>query len=244
MVTTVHRAIIVSALEREIQPLVDGWRRHDALAHNRRVRLFESDRAIVAYAGIGVSSARVAADVAFRHAGNQASVMVSAGLAGALNPDLRIADIVQPSEVLDDVDGITIPTAAGEGTLLTAGVVADKRLKEVFAKKHVARAVDMEAFAVADVARIYGVPFLAVKSISDEYAFEMPPLNRYITDRGGFRTAAFIGHALLRPWSWANLVRLGKNTDAAIGSLTPALQKVIQQAASGLYNRDKSRVEP
>lgn len=241
---TVHRAIVISALGREIEPIVKHWRRHEFSAQNRRVVLFESETAVAAYAGIGVSSARVAADAAFRHAGNQASVMISAGLAGALNPDLRIADIVQPSEILDAVDGITIPTAAGDGTLLTAGVVADKRLKEVFAKKHIARAVDMEAFAVADVARIYGVPFIAIKSISDEYDFEMPPLNRYITDRGEFRTAAFIRYAMLRPWNWSGLFRLGKNTDAAIGSLTSALQKAIQDAANGLYNRDKSRVEP
>ncbi len=41
----------------------------------------------------------------------------------------------------------------------------------MLAKKYQADAVDMEAYSVADVARIYSIPFRAIKVISDESRF-------------------------------------------------------------------------
>src|SRR5205823_8077584 len=93
------------------------------------------------------------------------------------------------------------------------------------------QAVDMEAFAVADVARIYNVPFIAMKAISDEFDFDLPPLGRFITDRGDFCMAAFVAYAAIRPWIWPTVMRLNKNSQLAIKQLCNALEQTIEKYA-------------
>ena len=48
--------------------------------------------------------------------------------------------------------------------------------------------VDMEGAAVAQVAKEHGLEFAAVKAISDDADFPMPPLNRFIDENGKFAT--------------------------------------------------------
>jgi hypothetical protein len=86
----------------------------------------------------------------------------------------------------------------------------------------------MEAFAVADVARVYGVPFIAIKSISDELDFKLPPLGRFISPEGQFRTGQFVVWTLLRPWCWQTVIQLGRNSAAAVRSLTQVLENTVQ----------------
>ena len=70
--------------------------------------------------------------------------------------------------------------------------------------KYGADVVDMEAAAVAQVARERGLEFAAVKSISDEADFEMPPMNRFIDD-GKFDTRRFLVYVALHPRWWRTL---------------------------------------
>jgi uridine phosphorylase len=221
------RVLIIAALPRELEPLTRGWKRREFTAQNRNVTLWESDHGIAACAGIGGISARIATDAAYKAAAAEASLIVSAGLAGALTPDLRVADIVQPATVTDGVDGLSIDTAEGSGTLITSGAIATAPDKESLARSG-AGAVDMEAFAVADVARVYGVPFIAIKSISDELDFKLPPLGRFISPEGQFRTGQFVVWTLLRPWCWQTVIQLGRNSAAAVRSLTQALENTVQ----------------
>jgi hypothetical protein len=218
--------LIITALPRELAPLVRGWKHREIPAQSRRVHIWESDRAIAACAGIGGIAARVATDAAFKAANGEVSLIISAGLAGALSADLRVADIVQPAIITDGVDGLTIRTAAGQGTLITTGSLAEEAHKRSLGRSG-ALAVDMEAFAVADVARIYGVPFLAIKSISDDLAFKLPSLGRFISPEGEFQTGNFVLWTVLRPWCWLTVIQLGRNTTAAVRSLTQAVENTV-----------------
>jgi hypothetical protein len=172
-------------------------------------------------------------------------MFISAGYAGALDPHLKPGDIVRPAQVIDDADGLSIATASGSGKLVTAGVVASQSLKRLFAQKHHAQAVDMEAYAVGDVARIYGVPFLAVKAITDELDFAMPPLGKFISADGQLQKTAFALYSALRPWTWPALFRLGRNSQRASAALARALQKTMETAAA-YYNgkKDQNQVIP
>ena len=49
----------------------------------------------------------------------------------------------------------------------------------------------MEAAAVAAVAQERGIEFAAVKAISDELDFVMPPVGRFVDADGKFETARF-----------------------------------------------------
>jgi adenosylhomocysteine nucleosidase len=223
---------IIAALDREIADFVRGWKRADIQCSMRTVRLYESDNGIVAVAGIGAVSARVAADTAYKRANGAISQFVSAGLAGALTPEWKVGDVFRPATIIDEADDVSIPTSDGAGTLITAGTIADEQVKRIFAAKHIAQAVDMEAYAVADVARIYKVPFTAIKVISDELNFPMPPLGRFLTDRGEFRTGAFTMYVALRPWLWPTVVKLGSNSARATQVLRRELGALVAQSAA------------
>jgi adenosylhomocysteine nucleosidase len=221
------RALIIAALPRELALLVSDWQRRDVIAQGRRVQVWESQSAIAACTGIGSGAARVATDAAFRFANGEVSLIISAGLAGAVDPSLGVADIIQPATVTDGVDGLSISAEEGEGLLVTSGAVATLNEKRVL-RRTGAAAVDMEAFAVADVARIHGVPFIAIKSISDTADFELPPLGRFITPEGEFQAGRFALWTAFRPWSWLTVVQLGRNSGAAIRSLTQALENTLR----------------
>lgn len=230
------KLLLISALDREVAPLVAGWKRSERIEQNRKVVFFENDRAIAAYAGMGVISARIAADAAFKHAGSKAEAIISVGLAGALKPELKVGDIMQPCVIRDAVDNLKIQTPLGKGTLVTASSVASREYKQQLAAQFQADAVDMEAYAVADVAQVYGVPFAAIKAISDELDFNMPPLNRFVTPDGQFRTGAFAFHVATRPWLIPDTMALGRHSSVAVAALTKRLQNVVSDGPKSLYN--------
>jgi nucleoside phosphorylase len=222
---------IIAALERELAPLTQAWARTEVRAQNHTIRIFEKDNTIVAFGGIGGNSARIAADAAYAHAGRNVSLFISAGLAGALVPELKVGHVFIPELIIGDSDNNMIETASGMGTLVTVGAIAGATHKKLFAEKYHAQALDMEAFVVADVARIYNVDCLAMKAISDELDFDLPPLGRFVTDSGDFRTGAFIAYAAVRPWIWRTVMRLNKNSDIAIQQLCTALDQTLKRYA-------------
>src|SRR5712671_4793803 len=98
-----------------------------------------------------------------------------------------------------------------------------------------ADAVDMEAYSVGDVASIYKVPFIAIKAISDELDFPMPPLGRFVTDTGQFSTAGFVAYTAIRPWTWPSVIQLGKNASLASEKLAAALNALGDRLTSQTY---------
>jgi adenosylhomocysteine nucleosidase len=221
------KVLIISALNSELAQLTRDWKNRTIISQNRTVSIWESDKVIAACAGIGGISARIATDTAYKAANSDISLIISAGLAGGLASNLGVAAIVQPATITDGVDGLTLQTAKGQGTLITSGAVAETKDKPALARTG-ALAVDMEAFAVADVARIYGVPFMAIKSISDPLDFKLPPLGRFVTPEGRFQTGKFAVWAALRPWCWLTIIQLGRNSSAAIRTLTQALENTLR----------------
>jgi adenosylhomocysteine nucleosidase len=83
----------------------------------------------------------------------------------------------------------------------------------------------MEAAAVARAAEAHGLRFAAVKVISDDASFAMPPMERFIANDGGFRSAAFALHAAVRPWLWVSVFRLARNSTEASRRLCEYLSR-------------------
>jgi adenosylhomocysteine nucleosidase len=249
------KLLIIAALEREIAPLVGDWKITPLEVRGRKLPAFEKGDSFVVCGGIGAKAARAAADAAYRHltsthpVGQKAAdkggatvvgLIISAGVAGALDANLKVAGIIRPTEVIDEVDGQRIRTAATgnrDGVLISASSISGERDKRDLAAAYSAQAVDMEAYAVGDVARIHGVPFLAIKAISDELDFPMPPLSRFVDSDGQFRTRSFAAYAAIRPWLWPTVIRLGRNTNAASRALCGELRQVIADCSAGLYNK-------
>jgi adenosylhomocysteine nucleosidase len=212
----------VAALEREVAPLVRSWHVSDQEHGGRTYRFFESANVVVVCGGMGFEAARRATEAVI--ALYRPAVVLSVGLAGALDEKLRVGDLIQPRHVVDARDGSRTDTGSGTGVLVSFSAVAGAEQKAKLAKSYGAQAVDMEAAAVAKGAEARGLRFAAIKAISDEVGFAMPPMDRFIAPDGRFRTRSFAFYAAKRPFIWPDVLRLAQNSAKAARALSARLQ--------------------
>ena len=155
-------------------------------------------------------------------------------MAGALVPELHVGETIFPATVIDTQDASRHETAIknapvantplGRAILASYPEIAGSAQKQKLAKSYGAQAVDMEAAAVARAAQLHGLPFLAIKSISDEYDFNLPDMTPFVRD-GKFQTKHFAFHMAIRPWLWLSVYRLARNTRIASENLCAWLRE-------------------
>jgi adenosylhomocysteine nucleosidase len=225
---------IVGALERELHPLVKNWQRTTVEHEGRKFTFYESSYAVVVCAGIGPEAGRRGAQaIIVQYA---PTIIISAGIAGALVPELKVGETIFPAMIVDTRDGSrretaiqTSPvssTAVGRTIVASSTHIAGREQKERLARSYGAHAVDMEGAAVACAAQAHNLPFLAIKSISDEYDFDLPDLEKFI--RGAeFQTARFAVYVAVRPWLWLRVMRLARNTRMASENLCAWLRESV-----------------
>ncbi|MGH9670299.1 MAG: hypothetical protein ACRD3A_09320 [Terriglobales bacterium] len=234
MDTSPRKVAVVAALQREVQPLVRGWRSYRVPAADglHRLRFFESGSAVVVCGGIGREAATEATrEVIERY---HPRLVVSAGLAGALVAGLQVASILSPAKVILASTGTAFETGvAGSGILVTSATVAGPEEKRRLAERFSAEAVDMEAAAVAKASQAAGAGFRALKAISDELDFPVPPTEGFIDARGDFKTLKFSAYIALRPRLWAPARDFGRNCSRAAQALAKALETFLSEAARG-----------
>jgi adenosylhomocysteine nucleosidase len=218
---------IIAALERELRPWL---RRCQRIRSTPDYAFYEFSDAVAVCGGIGKAAAARATSALVDSC--RPSILISAGFAGAVNSDLKVADLLTPVEIVDVETGDTFRLEAGRGVLATTGHIADKGYKAMLSARGVS-AVDMEAAAVAQVARENGLRFLALKAISDDAEFAMPPMDRFLSEAGKFRTASFLTHVALRPAMWPRVKRLAANSARAALVLSDALDTLLREAIIG-----------
>ena len=180
-------------------------------------KFFELDRAVLVCSGIGAEAARRAAEaiISLYHP----VLIQSAGFAGALDSTLKMGNIFIPGCVIDASDGSKLVIGSGTGTLVSVSTIAGSAAKAKFASGYSANAIDMEAAAVGRVAQSHGIQFQAVKAISDEHDFDLPPMQSFVSPDGRFRSIPFAVFVALRPWLWIKVARLAKNSAEASKAL-------------------------
>jgi adenosylhomocysteine nucleosidase len=231
---TSRKIVIIAALERELHSLVSTWRSTQLQHESRGFTFYESDYAVAVCGGIGAEAARRAAQAALVNF--HPELLISAGLAGALVPELRVGETIFPALVVDAGDGSRHETAIQNArinnsplartVLVSSGEIASAAQKHQLGKAYGAHAVDMESAAVARAAQVHGLPFLAIKSISDELDFELPDVSPFIKD-GQLQTARFALHVAVRPWLWLRVLRLARNTRLASENLCAWLRESV-----------------
>jgi adenosylhomocysteine nucleosidase len=222
------RLAIIAALESELQPLVKAWKKSVLSVDGKAVTCHEGEEAIAVAGGIGSRRAGAVARAvveAFRP-----QVLVSAGLAGALIPTLKVGAVVLPNVIVDAETGVEYRCdvggdVIGGGILVTAQEVAAAESKRRLVERFHALMVDMEAAGVARVAQQKGTGFRCVKAISDESDFVMPPLSRFVTADGQFEQGKFVRWLALRPQHWAKTIALGRNSARASRALCDWLRQ-------------------
>jgi adenosylhomocysteine nucleosidase len=222
------KTAIIAAMEREISPLVRGWQRAALPSGDRKFIAFERDGVLAVVSGIGCENGELAARAVV--AQHRPELLISAGLAGALIRSLKVSSIFTPSVVVDAVDGTEYRCVAdgnhvSGGVLVSSGEIAGAEAKRVLVSRFHGLVVDMEAAGVAKVAQQEQIGLRCVKAISDEADFAMPPMGQFLTAAGEFQSGKFALWAALRPWQWARIVALARNSKRATESLCNWLQK-------------------
>lgn len=224
---------IIAAMEREIGPLVRGWTRASLSSGDRKFTLFESDGVLAVVSGIGCRNAELAARaVVERH---RPTLLISVGLAGALIRSLRVGSVFTPNVVVDATGGSEYRCSAdgnhvSGGVLVSAAEIAGAEAKRELVNRFHGLVVDMEAAGVARVAQQEQIAFRSVKAISDEADFAMPPMAQFMDAAGEFHTGKFALWTALRPWQWARVAALARNSKRAIAALSDRLHKDLASA--------------
>jgi nucleoside phosphorylase len=125
-------------------------------------------------------------------------VIVSTGYCGALDPELRVGDIVVSGETQ-----LNCSRTFARGPVITCDRVAVTRTeKQALRESTGAIAVDMEAAAVESRARKLGVLYACIRVVSDTAAEDLPmDFNRYRTAGGDFSRTRIALAAMARPFS-------------------------------------------
>ncbi|HYG98988.1 MAG TPA: hypothetical protein VD837_07640 [Terriglobales bacterium] len=232
------KVVIIAALEREVAPLVKGWRVLDN-SHSGVYRTFQHGDTTVVCSGIGFGPAQKCAESAISILTPQ--VVVSAGLAGALVPEMKVGQVLVPATIVNSRTGARINTGHGSGTLVSAAGIAGPEGKRLLAHQHSGLAVDMEAAAVAEVAEGHKIGFTAVKAISDDADFPVPDLERFVDDEGRFLTGKFVAHVGLHPRLWGTVRQFALNSAHASQELCRVLRNLIE---SGKWQVGPKSVRP
>lgn len=190
------------------------------------------DGTLLCVSGTGCAAAALAARTLVE-AG--ATALASWGMAGGLDPALSAGTIFLPSEVIS-TDGTGFLTACHWRERLSAAIAAHRPVacgklltsaqaieavagKAAAFRETGAAAVDMESLAVAQIAAIQGVPFIAVRVIVDTAQDVLPRAVMAASRSGHVRIWRLIGALALAPADVAPLLRLARRYRAASRSL-------------------------
>lgn len=220
---------MVAALEREVWPLVREWKVVEREHAGKKFKFFESDASVVVCGGIGPEAARRATEAVITL--YRPARVWSVGFAGALREGLGVGEVLEPRWVVDCRDSSKAESGFGDGVLVSFPSVAGAEQKAKLAGAYGAEAVDMEAAAVAKGAEVRGPQFAAIKVISDELGFPMPPMERFVAADGSFQSGSFALYSALRPWTWPTVYRLARNSSRASRCLCAKLASLIAASA-------------
>jgi adenosylhomocysteine nucleosidase len=175
-----------------------------------------------------------AAHLDARAAGSAASMVISAGVCGALAPDLAEGDLVVPETIVGAKavrhSTASLPGLRRAGTLVTVEtVVSTAELKARLWMETGALACDMESLPIVQWARVRGVAAAVVRGVSDTSSRGVSPdLAAVVEPDGRVRTARAVRVVLSRPGAIAEAMTLRNGTQAALKSVAAALGVVAR----------------
>ena len=160
--------------------------------------------------GVGRSKARFATQIAVE--GFQPKLVIAAGFCGALAPHLVVGDIVTSPRIVTVNDLVATPEA-----------------KRRLADQSGAEAADMESAAVAEVCAENGVPFMAVRAVSDDVETSLSPELVQLLANGNVSVWRAIRALVCRPALLGEFRRLARDTKLAARKLAEELVRVVRR---------------
>lgn len=151
-------------------------------------------------------------------------VILSSGVAGALDASLKPGDVVidgQP-DLLEHLRR-ALPDAVVGTVIGSDSIVATPAHKRSLHRFAGAVAVDMESHVAARVAARRGLPFAVVRAISDSVGEELPPAALAgMRPDGGIALGAVLASLARHPRQLGALIRTGRHAGRAVRALARA----------------------
>ena len=223
------RVALIAAMRGELKPIVDKWPHSSRNGVEFWAQRNSEEEWIAACAGAGQAAATRA--FAALEEGGPIDLVISLGWCGALCAGVAPGSAHNMAGVIDARTGERFLCDAGAGDLwlVTSPQVAGQSEKRRLGMAYDAALVDMEGAAVARLAAMRDIPFYAIKGVSDELDARMPDFNRFIAPNGTFKLGAFILFALIRPWYWLGLIRMGENSRKAAHNIAQSLFELLDE---------------
>jgi len=188
-----------------------------------------ADGSLLCVSGIGEAAAQAAA-LALVQSG--ALGLVSWGVAGGLDPALAAGTLLLPAQVLARqaapvptdqpwrervAAAVAVRVPLARGALLTSrDVLASVPEKAAAFAATGAVAVDMESYAIAQVAQAHRLPFIIVRAVVDAAADVLPgTLREAASGHGGLSIGRLLGSLALSPRDLPAVARLALGFRAA-----------------------------
>jgi adenosylhomocysteine nucleosidase len=155
------------------------------------------------------------------------------GFSGALQPDQRVGDLIEATEVVDS-EGNCWPTIGlksfadiSAGRLLTMPeLIGDPREKQRLGREYQAVAVDMESAVAARLCFQNNVPFACLRVISDDWQTPLSPQLVELLREGRVSIPRLMAKVLSHPRLICELWRLAGQTRSAARTLMEPLAAV------------------
>jgi adenosylhomocysteine nucleosidase len=154
--------------------------------------------------------------------------IIMAGLAGAVEPSLRVGDVV-----VDERSNLAAPEGRWRrGAIYTSGdVVATVAQKRALVAATGALVVDMENEVARAFAGGRGVPFLGIRAVSDAADDAIDPATlRWVDEAGALRPGRVVADICRNPLRIPPLLLLGVRSRLAVANLAAAVEEVARWA--------------
>lgn len=180
-------------------------------------------------------------------------VLILAGFAGALKPDLPVGQVIHAAAVVNEAgqawqlsSAPPLPprcvqrAQAPQPVLLSARRPAlNPEDKARLYQASGAPALDMESADVAQRAVSAGLPLIILRAISDTAADTIPPsVLDWIDDAGRCKLAAAADGILRRPWLLPAVMRLHRHSRVAGQALAQQVVALLDRLAGGTAAKD------
>lgn len=172
---------------------------------------------------------------ALRLAREGAGGLISFGLCGGLDPKLKAGDLVAPNQIIckQDMWGIS-PFLIGRSVVQAEfGLGSDQVISNVEEKTALfqstgAAIVDMESHRIGKVCCDWNIPFFVLRAVCDPAGQSIPAAAAHaIDDQGKTRPLAVAAGLFKNPGDFADLMRLKKQTEAALATLKIAASSEV-----------------
>jgi adenosylhomocysteine nucleosidase len=205
---------------------------------------------LLVWTGMGRQRAEASAKAVLAH--YQVAAVISIGFSGALEQPLAVGDLVLASELIatrglsgDEIEptifqadqgmlhaatealGATPLRVVLGSTVTTPGLITTRAGRRDLGRQTGAVAVDMESYWIARTALAQGLPFLALRAISDTHHDLLLPFDQILDSDGHPRLRRLAAHLIREPGSLMALMRLARNAARARRTLTTGVASTV-----------------